>query len=102
MFTQWDAYWRRYRPQPSHARNFANVNRQTPKQGSQCLCRFFKSTQAVSSLEYAILIGVVTVAIGGAIVTFGDNLKTTLETMAAEIPGITIDTSGGANIQATP
>ncbi len=80
----------------------AIMRTQASGQGSRRFRRFLKSNQGVSSLEYAILIGVVTVAIGAAIVTFGDNLKTTLENMAAEIPTITIDTSGGTNIQATP
>ena len=48
-------------------------------QESRRLCRFLKANEAVSALEYAMLVGVIAVAIGAAIVTFGDNLKTTLE-----------------------
>ncbi len=37
--------------------------------------RFFRATEAVSALEYAILVGVVTVAIGAAVATFAENIQ---------------------------
>ena len=69
------------------------------KQEPRRLRRFFKAGEAVSALEYAILVGVVAVAIGAAIVTFSGNLKNTLENMAAEIPNISIKTDAGTDIK---
>lgn len=37
--------------------------------------RFCRATQAVAALEYAIMVGVVTVAIGAAVVTFSDTVS---------------------------
>ena len=56
--------------------------------------RFLRADEAVSALEYAILVGVVAVAIGAAIVTFSDSIKTTLTAMGTEIQTITIESSG--------
>ena len=41
--------------------------------------RFLRAREAVSALEYAILVGVVAVAIGLAIVTFSGDLTTAIE-----------------------
>lgn len=76
------------------------MNTQPIRREPRCSCCFFKANEAVSSLEYAFLIGIVTVAVGAAIVTFGGDLKTTLETMAAEIPNITIEST--KEFKATP
>ena len=76
------------------------MSTQTPKQKSPHCRRFLKANEAVSALEYAFLIGVITVAVGGAIVAFGDNLKTTLENMSTEIPTLTIEST--KEIKATP
>ena len=42
---------------------------------------FLRSTRAVAALEYAILVGVIVVGVAGALTTFGDRIKTTLDTM---------------------
>ena len=44
---------------------------------------FLRSTRAVSALEYAILVGVIVVGVAGALSTFGDDIKTALETVFA-------------------
>lgn len=40
--------------------------------------RFAKANEAVSALEYAILVGVITVAVGAALVTFSGTITTAL------------------------
>ena len=37
--------------------------------------RFLKANEAVSALEYAILVGVIAVAISAALLTFGESIK---------------------------
>ena len=41
--------------------------------------RFAKANEAVSALEYAILVGVITIAVGAALVTFSDAITKTIE-----------------------
>ena len=43
---------------------------------SRRLRRFAKANEAVSALEYAILVGVIAVAVGAAIFTFGGKIST--------------------------
>ena len=45
------------------------------KQISRRLRRFLKADEAVSALEYAVLVGVVVVGVGGAILTFSDEVE---------------------------
>ena len=78
------------------------MSKHLSKHKSRRFRRFLKANEAVSALEYAILVGVVAVAIGAAIVTFSDELSSTLEAMGTSITGITLDTSGGSGIKATP
>ena len=55
----------------------------------QRLRHFGRSGKAVSALEYAILVGVVVVAIGTALATFSDNITAALNTVAGQItPGL--------------
>ena len=44
--------------------------------------RFLKASEAVSALEYALLVGIITVALGAAVTQFGADLQSTIETMA--------------------
>ncbi len=62
------------------------------KQLLQRAVRFLRDTEAVAALEYAILVGVVTVGIGAAVVTFQD-------TITAAIAGIGADVTTGTDIQ---
>ena len=41
--------------------------------------RFLRAAEAVSALEYALLVGIITVAIGAALATFGTDIQTTIE-----------------------
>ena len=53
--------------------------------------RFVRSTKAVSALEYAILVGIVAIAITAALATFSDSITTALNTIGTDIAG-----TGGA------
>ena len=76
------------------------MSKHIAKHKSRHLRRFAKANEAVSALEYAILVGVVAVAIGAAIVTFSDDLGGTLETMGDDIADIKVDTSQGTALGA--
>ena len=52
---------------------------------------YLRNTRAVSALEYAILIGVIAVAMSAALATFTDNLGTALTTIGTKISGMTMD-----------
>ena len=52
---------------------------------SRRIRRFLRATKAVSALEYAILVGVVAIAVGGGLAMFGDNLSDTVEKIGADI-----------------
>ena len=47
--------------------------------------RFLRATEAVSALEYAILVGVVTVAIGAAVTTFSADLQAVIEGIGDDV-----------------
>ena len=53
--------------------------------------RFLRANKAVSALEYAILVGVIAVAIGAALVTFGGDIKSAIEAI-----GDNVDAAGGS------
>ena len=55
------------------------------------LRRFRRATGAVSALEYAILVGVIAVAVGAALVTFGDEITTAIEKIAGNLKTTTED-----------
>ena len=62
------------------------------KQPVRSFVRFIRQTRAVSALEYAILVGVVAVAVGGALVTFGDNITKAVKTVGDSVKGTTVGT----------
>ena len=47
--------------------------------------RFLRATEAVSALEYAILVGVVTVAIGAAVATFATDLQNVIQGIGDDV-----------------
>ena len=47
--------------------------------------KYVRSTRAVSALEYAILVGVIAVAISAALVTFSGNITTALATIGTKV-----------------
>lgn len=60
--------------------------------------RYLRNTKAVSALEYAILVGVIAVAIAAALATFGQSLSTGIgkigDKVKAPEAGKTIDADG--------
>ena len=47
--------------------------------------RFLRGSEAVSALEYALLVGIITVAVGAAIATFGDDIQNTIEGIGDDV-----------------
>ena len=47
--------------------------------------RYLKSTRAVSALEYAVLVGVIAVALTAALTAFSENLQTALTTLSGKV-----------------
>ena len=71
----------------------------TSKHKSRRFRRFSRANEAVSALEYAILVGVVAVALGAALVTFGDNIKSAITGVGGKVAAVG---SGVGNIQVAP
>ncbi len=55
--------------------------------------RFVRANEAVSALEYAILVGVITVGVGGAVLTFSNQIAAALGTIGT---GVGTTVSGNA------
>ena len=60
------------------------------KHTSRRFRRFARANEAVSALEYALLVGVIAIALGAALVTFSDNITTALATIGTAVGGQTI------------
>ena len=54
--------------------------------------RFARANEAVSALEYALLVGVIAIALGAALVTFSDSITKALATIGTAVGGQTIGT----------
>lgn len=52
---------------------------------SRRLRRFIRTNEAVSALEYAVLVGVVVVAVGAALITFTGEIEDAIESIADEV-----------------
>ena len=52
--------------------------------------RYLRNNHAVSALEYAILVGVIAVAISAALVTFSGSITTALNTIGTEVSGTAV------------
>ena len=55
------------------------------KHRSRWLCRFARANEAVSALEYAILVGVVAVGVGAAVNTFSGNITDAFQNIGGQI-----------------
>ena len=55
------------------------------KQISRRLRRFLKADEAVSALEYAVLVGVVVVGVGGAIFAFSESVENAIADVGAAV-----------------
>ena len=72
------------------------MSKQIKKHKSRRFRRFARANEAVSALEYAILVGVIAVGMGAAILAFEDQLDGAIEQIGADVANI--DTQGGAQI----
>ena len=54
--------------------------------------RYLRTNRAVSALEYAILVGIIAVAISAALVTFSGNITKAVAVFGDKIDGATITT----------
>ena len=52
---------------------------------------YLRNNKAVSALEYAILVGVIAVAVAAALVTFSGNMTKGITNVGDKVKGITID-----------
>ena len=59
--------------------------------------RFARANEAVSALEYAILVGVIAVAVGAAIVTFGGQITASLTAIGTDVAKIKTTKGGDVN-----
>ena len=57
----------------------------TKKHISRRLRRFARANEAVSALEYALLIGIIATVLTTALIAFGGKIKGALETVQAEV-----------------
>ncbi len=66
--------------------------------------RFLKAKEAVSALEYAVLVGVVTVAVGGALLAFSGQIGNAISTIGDTVvnTGSSIQTFTGTPSAPTP
>ena len=55
---------------------------------AQKVAHYLRHNRAVSSLEYAILVGVIAVVMAAALVAFGGNITTALANIGGKIAGI--------------
>ena len=53
--------------------------------------RGLRDTRAVSALEYAILMGIIAIAISAALVTFSGNITPVLSTISGKIAATKVD-----------
>ena len=69
---------------------------------SRRLRRFVRANEAVSALEYAILVGVITIAVGAALVAFSENITDAIAQIGGGLDS-TVDTlSSGDDINPNP
>ena len=75
------------------------MSKHIAKHKSRRLRRFAKANEAVSALEYAILVGVIAVAVGAALFAFGGKITAAMTTIGAKVGAVdtgTINTTGPA------
>ena len=60
------------------------------KQIPRRIRRFLKADQGVSTLEYAMMVGLVATAVGAAIVTFSDDVQTAIANIGNTVDDITV------------
>ena len=71
----------------------------TKKHISRRIRRFARANEAVSALEYAVLVGVIAVGIGVALLAFEDNISDAIAAIGTEIGAVKAD--GAATLNAS-
>lgn len=74
------------------------MSKQVKKHKSRLFRRFVRANEAVSALEYAILVGVIAMGVGAAIVAFGGDIKTAMTNIGNKIDDVKVS-GGNTNIQ---
>ena len=69
------------------------MSKQVSKHKSRRFRRFAKANEAVSALEYAILVGVIAVAVGTALITFGGDVATALGNIGDKVDDVKANTA---------
>ena len=64
------------------------MTKQVTKHKSRRFRRFLNANEAVSALEYAILVGVIAVAIGTAMFLFGGQLGTAIDKIGDKVEAV--------------
>ena len=72
-----------------NTRSNAIMKKHTLMHKSRRFRRFLRANKAVSALEYAILVGVIAVAVGAAIFTFGGEIGTAIGNIGSDIGSTT-------------
>ena len=67
------------------------------KQTLRRIRRFLKADEAVSTLEYAMMVGLIATAVGAAIVTFSDDVQTAIAGIGDDVATLDVTGVGGAN-----
>ena len=78
------------------------MTKQTTKHKSRRFRRFLQANEAVSALEYAILVGVIAVAVGAAIVAFSGDLTTAMGNIGEAVKAVDVRDGGVVNPTPTP
>ena len=65
------------------------------KHKSRRFRRFLKANEAVSALEYAILVGIIAVGLTGAIVAFSGNIEAALAALGTEVGTVSTAATAG-------
>ena len=52
---------------------------------SGLVCRFLRATEGVSALEYAMVVGIIAIAVGSAVAIFGGNIETVIRNVGEEV-----------------
>ena len=53
--------------------------------------RFFRGGEAVSALEYAILVGVIVAGVAAALIVFSNNIETAVSKIGGEVAKVSAD-----------
>ena len=68
------------------------MTKQITKHKSRRFRRFLKANEAVSALEYAILVGVIAVAMGVGLAAFGDQIEAAIAAIGGQVDALNTTT----------